>query len=214
METNQLTENQLKLQDAFCEVRKAHRLIYEYQRRMQDLTWFIKNKLGFPEYSGWKFFSNTISHKHIIEHDLWAWDWIYTYVFDYFLGYKTLNDELTMGLGVIQITDTGYFKAKKEKTNISETDLFLFSPEKESDSVLMFYLLKGEEPGKYWKEEKMIEEYATALGFNKQETDQHTHCIYTVPLYRFENEEATMQILREFVQCCNENAGTNLQIQE
>ena len=155
-----------------------------------------------------------MSPQHTISLEKKSWDWLYTYVFDYFLGYKTLNDELTMGLGVIQITDTGYFKAKKEKTNISKADLFLFSPEKESDSVLMFYLLKGEEPAKYWKEEKMIEEYATVLGFNKQETDQHTHCIYTVPLYRFENEEATMQILREFVQCCKDNAGTNLQIQE
>ena len=212
METYQLTEEQLK--SALCEVRKAHRLIYEYQRRMQDLTWFIKNKLGFPEYNGWKFFGDTMSPQHTISLEKKSWDWLYTYFFDYLLGYKTLGDKEEMGLGLIQITDTGYYKAKKGKVDVNEEKPSTFSSEEDSDNVLMFYLLKGVEPCNHWKEVEMIEEYATVLGFTKQVSGQHTHCIYNVPLYRFENEEATMQILREFVQYCNKNAGTNLQIQE
>jgi glycosyltransferase involved in cell wall biosynthesis len=45
---------------ALCNVKKAHRLIYTYQPRMLDLVYLIKSKLGFPEFEGWKKFSNAI----------------------------------------------------------------------------------------------------------------------------------------------------------
>mgnify|MGYP003298436630 FL=1 len=88
MATSQLNEEQLK--DALCEVRKAHRLVYEYQRRMQDLSWFIRNKLGFNEYKGFKKFSAPLSSRNTISVDNWSWDWIYSYVYEYYIKFYLL----------------------------------------------------------------------------------------------------------------------------
>ena len=84
MAPHQLNEEELN--NAFLNVRKAHRLIYEYQRRMQDLTWYIKNKLGFPNYKGFKQFSEALSSRNTIYLDNWSWDWIYSYMYEYHLG--------------------------------------------------------------------------------------------------------------------------------
>ena len=74
MESNKLTKEQQQLETALCEVRKAHRLIYEYQRRMQDLSWFIKTKLGFDKYEGYKMFSAPLSSRNTIHLENWSWD--------------------------------------------------------------------------------------------------------------------------------------------
>lgn len=50
--------------DAMLNVRRAHRLIYQYQRRMIDLIDFIRQKFDFPPIyngvGGWKHFSDPL----------------------------------------------------------------------------------------------------------------------------------------------------------
>lgn len=205
MGTNQLTEEQLKV--AFCEVRKAHRLIYEYQRRMQDLTWFIKTKLGFPEYQGHKQFSNTISPQHNIKYDLWSWDWIYTYMFEYRLGTKK-GKSIDITACLVQISDNGYYKNHSNQA----TQLSSFTPVEDSDSLLTFYLVAQQNNvTKHWN--PLLESLNdTQPKVNLKEN--YTEIFYPVPLYRFENEDATMTVLREFVQYCKTKANVELEIQE
>jgi len=220
MESNKLTEQQLKT--ALCEVRKAHRLIYEYQRRMQDLSWFIKNKLGFNKsksiFEGYTRFSESLSNREGNNvSGKSPWDWLYSYVYENFLGYQEGNAH-TLGLSVIQITDTGYY-AKKGAT---KSDLSTFLPAEESDTRLMFYMVKREDESKEtnmdWKAKEIIEEYACALKkkdiiFPSNRKDL-VRVIFTVPLSRFVDEESTMKVLHEFVEYCNKKVGTQLKIQQ
>lgn len=210
METNLLTEEQL--QEAFCEVRKAHRLIYEYQRRMQDLTWFIKNKLGFKIYEGHKQFSDTLKSSNKISVNSWSWDWIYTYVYEYHLGEL---DKQFVKLSLIQVSDTGYYQ-KIGKGGV-KTKLNTFADVEESESKLIFYLsIKSKLEESYiWDVDRILKKYIVEDEFFKiDDQTGRIQIVYSVPLSKLLNEEATMQILREFVQFCNENAGTNLKIQE
>ena len=162
MGTNQLTEEQLKV--AFCEVRKAHRLIYEYQRRMQDLSWFIKNKLGFDQYTGWKKFSYPLNSRHTIRVDNWSWDWIYTYMYEYHLGEQSnKKNENSWKCSVIQISDTGFFK--KQKDGAERTQVNTFAPADESESKLIFYLSVSPKKTKnhIWNPDGIIEKYADKI---------------------------------------------------
>ena len=59
---NSLTKKE-ELNQALCDVRKAHRLIYAYQSKILDLTYFIKSKLDFPEYRGNRLFCSHIGKK-------------------------------------------------------------------------------------------------------------------------------------------------------
>jgi len=38
------------IKDALCDVRKAHRIIYAYQKRMMGIVRFIGKKIGFSQY--------------------------------------------------------------------------------------------------------------------------------------------------------------------
>ena len=212
METNLLTEEQL--QEAFCEVRKAHRLIYEYQRRMRDLSWFIKNKLDFKKYEGYKRFSNALNDREGNNAEKSSWDWMFTAVFEYFLGYQKFDrDTKKIGLSVIQVSDTGCYNENKRNYKISS-----FPSAEKTESRLLFYLVVGPDALDLdWRAEDIIAKYILEDKpniFIPEKRQDLIKVTYSVPLSKFLNEEATMQILREFVQFCNENAGTNLKIQE
>lgn len=43
------------IQNALCDVRKAHRILYAYQKRMMDIVMFICQKLDFNCVKGYKF---------------------------------------------------------------------------------------------------------------------------------------------------------------
>lgn len=214
METNQLTEDQLK--DAFCEVRKAHRLIYEYQRRMKYLSIYIRNKLDFNAFEGYKRFSNALSNRDGNNADKSSWDWMYTYVFEYWLGYQNVDKNKRLGLSVIQVSDTGCYVGGKRNYRIGK-----FPSVEESDSRLMFYLVVRPNTAKNmdWRADEIIEQYILKdepQCFRPESRPELVKVTYSVPLSRFTDETQTIKILREFVDFCNkkENAGTNLKIQE
>ena len=212
MATNKSMEEQLV--STFCEVRKAHRLIYEYQRRMKDLCWFIRVKLGFNENWGYKRFSDVTKNNTKIGQYKSAWDWIYTYVYEYFIGYQAVGDKKTLGFSVIQVSDTGCYKDCKRDYDISD-----FTPAEESDSRLMFYLAirPNDSPDLDWRAEEIIEQNVlkdSPQMFIPENRHDLIKITYSVPLCKFADEDATLQILRDFVKYCNDNAGTNLKIQE
>ena len=89
--------NTQKLTNALQDVRRAHRILYAYQKRMSDLAYFIKRKLDMPKFRGFKHFSRPISKNRgylTIRHDMWAWDYLYSYLFEYYLGKKEAGDKL------------------------------------------------------------------------------------------------------------------------
>ena len=88
-----------ELKEALCDVRKAHRIIYSYQARMLDLVRFISAKLDFGgNLQGTKYYSNDIwkprKDAYLNMPDgMWAWDFLYPYVFEYYLGETELEDK-------------------------------------------------------------------------------------------------------------------------
>lgn len=199
--------NEKELEAALCEVRKAHRLIYEYQRRMQDLTWFIRNALGFNNYQGFKKFSAPIGSGKRIYVENWSWDWIYTYVYEYHLGYN--RDGKVRG-SLIQVTDTGFYNQEKANAIILDT----YKTPEESRSLLVFYFLISDDKQLLESEWKPIEEKFSL----KQEsvtnpTNKCHEIVYPVPLHCFLNEASTLKTLRKVVDYCKEKTGftiTNL----
>lgn len=210
METT--TEN---LSKALLDVRRAHRILYAYQRRMSDLAYFIKCKLGMREFRGFKHFSNPIygpskGHSRLsIWHDMWAWDYLYSYLFEYHLGVQKTSDEAyEYKLSLIQYSDTGYFDQEEEGTRL---ELEKFKPEEKSGSKLLFFLeYKPKDSEWEWKDGSYMER----IVLNKEVgSKKHTKGVITIgvkhkqilcsfPLERFINMEATLEVLREFRSFC------------
>jgi hypothetical protein len=128
------------LKDALCEVRKAHRLLHDYQQRMMDLVKFIAAKLDFSVCEGHKYFSNDVTRKRnqnlAVFDNMWAWDFLYSYVFEYYLGETELDDNSKIAFSIIQYSDTGYY----DKKNNDKQNLDSFASEEESISKLLFII--------------------------------------------------------------------------
>ncbi len=210
METT--TEN---LSKALLDVRRAHRILYAYQRRMSDLAYFIKCKLGMREFRGFKHFSNPIygpskGHSRLsIWHDMWAWDYLYSYLFEYHLGEKEAGDKLhNYKLSLIQYSDTGYFDQDGQKRGrISE-----FGSEEESSSKLLFFLeYKPKDSEWVWKDGSYMERIVLDKKVGSKEHTKEVRDIEggkqilcSFPLERFIDMEATLEVLREFRSYCQE----------
>ena len=214
METT--TEN---LSKALLDVRRAHRILYAYQRRMSDLAYFIKCKLGMREFRGFKHFSNPIygpskGHSRLsIWHDMWAWDYLYSYLFEYHLGEQKTSDELhDYKLSLIQYSDTGYFdREEEEEEEATRLELEKFKPEEKSGSKLLFFLeYKPKDSEWEWKDGSYMERIVLdkEVGSKKHETGvitigvEHKQILYSFPLEEFINIETTLEVLREFRSFC------------
>ena len=205
--------NTQKLTNALQDVRRAHRILYAYQRRMLDLAHFIKCQLKMPDFRGFKHFSRPISKNSgylTIRHDMWAWDYLYSYLFEYYLGEKEADDKQhNYKLSLIQYSDTGYFdKDGQRRCRISE-----FGSEDESGSKLLFFLEYKPKDSKWvWKDGSYMERIVLDKEFGSK---KHTktfrstatgvkQILYSFPLERFINMEATLEVLREFRSYCKE----------
>ena len=180
---------------------------------MSDLAYFIKCKLDMRKFRGFKHFSRPISKNSgylTIWHDMWAWDYLYSYLFEYYLGEKEAGDKLhNYKLSLIQYSDTGYFDQDGQKRGrISE-----FGSEEESGSKLLFFLeYKSKDSEWVWKDGSYMER----IVLNKEVgSKEHTkefrytstgvkQILCSFPLERFINMEATLEVLREFRSYCKE----------
>ena len=204
------------LSKALLDVRRAHRILYAYQRRMLDLAHFIQSKLDMHEFYGIKHFSKPIYGRSIghtplnIWPTMWAWDYLYSYLFEYHLGEKETSDKLhDYKLSLIQYSDTGYFDQEEaEKRKISG-----FGSEEESGSKLLFFLeYKPKDSEWEWKDGSDMEGIVLdkKVGSKKHTKEVRypstggTQILYSFPLERFINMEATLEVLREFRSYCRE----------
>ena len=209
------------LSKALLDVRRAHRILYAYQKRMLDLVHFIQGKLDMPvkDLCGIKHFSKPIYGRSIghtplnIWPTMWAWDYLYSYLFEYYLGEKEAGDKLhNYKLSLIQYSDTGYFD-REEEEEATRLELEKFKPEEKSGSKLLFFLeYKPKDSEWEWKDGSYMERIVLdkEVGSKKHETGvitigvEHKQIICSFPLERFINMEATLEVLREFRSYCQE----------
>lgn len=198
-----------QLQEALCNVRKAHRLLHDYQTRMLDLAYFIKIKLDMPGFQGIKHFSETIGsgYKNVWR-DMWAWDFLYSYVFEYYLSSKERSD-CKYSVSLIQYSDTGYFDAQNGDSRNHPNS---FVPEEKSSSKLLL-IIEETTPKTEWvigtdhlDTYILNKEYASSKHKRTFVEPKRNvkHVFYSIPLEKLGNEEATLHELQKFIGYCNQ----------
>lgn len=215
----------MTLDAALCEVRKAHRLIYSYQERMLSLVHYIQHRLGYSSFEGVKHFSEDIKRNRQsgalkIHDDMWAWDFIYSYLFEYFIGGIIDDRNRQCLMSVIQYTDTGYFDSEEEDRTNPEK----FAAEENSSSKLLFFLeIVPPKCKSLWDAYEYTEEYV----LNKKYASlKHTNTIlypkgkgknaivlYSVPISEFADEKSSLESIRKFVEFCKKKDLFDFDIQ-
>lgn len=198
-------ENIEYARQALCDVRKAHRIIYAYQKRMMDIVRFIGKKLDFHNVvEGYKHFSNGASKK--IYNGTWAWDYIYSYLYEYYLG-KNQNEEdnAEYELSIFQYSDTGFFDSEKSV----RTDLATFTDEEVADSKFLLFLeVRPIGSPKWWRIKEVInnKEYASKSHTTTiLKEGESTIVLYSIPIEKFLDEQSALHVLNDFCSFCSEN---------
>lgn len=124
-------------QQVLLEVRKAYRLLYQYQRRILDLMKYIGNAYQLSYEGGYTKFS-AVSPRNGKGNltNTWAWDWLSMYYYEFHFKEKKAKADIIY-FSVFLVNDTGYFEANKLEA-ISQTTLSKYHPVDKSETKLIF----------------------------------------------------------------------------
>jgi hypothetical protein len=183
-----------EIKTVLLDVRKAFRLLYIYQRRVMDIMQFIGHQTLRKYEGGWSKFSNSSPKDGKGKLDLWAWDWLNMYCYEFYFGKKVINEN-SIQLSVWLVSDTGFYDADdKDKTNVDS-----FSSVEDSATKLVFVIGKN-----LWHEE--IENFETNLKKLENEyakIDENRILITkSFDLSLFVNADETRKCLHEIVAFC------------
>ena len=128
------------IDDVFLNVRKAYRLLHEYQWMVRDAVRYIGSMLDIPPNGGWLRFAEG-TRSGYINLDESSWDWL-PMVFCEFHFRKYLEDGSPLSLSFFIISDTGFFKGD-DKDN-DKGNLSAYAPADQSLTKLAFILRKGD----------------------------------------------------------------------
>ena len=134
-----------ELDNAFTDVRNAFRLLARYQSRVLDIVDYIREQTPYTGMWGLRRYCNVISTRKNcpvenyanlnVYRDMWGWDFLYNYLFEYYFGEKKFGRK-TIEMSVIQVSDDGYYRSMAN--NPSRTDISTFLPSDESGSYFVF----------------------------------------------------------------------------
>ena len=140
-----------EMDNAFQDVRTAFRLIYKYQTRVQSIINYIREHTLFPSIGGasvWgrRLFCDTIhgskkspdkDYANLNVHlDMWGWDFLYNYMFEYYFGIKKFGRQ-EVEMSIIQISDDGFFKSVDSRPSKTKISTFLPSEDSQSNFIFM-----------------------------------------------------------------------------
>lgn len=190
---------QQNLENTLLEVRKAYRLLYDYQNRILDLIGFIGGSFNREYRGGHSKFSNPSPNNAKGKLDLWAWDWLNMYYYEFNFHPKTIKSK-EQHFSVFLVSDSGYYHAKKD-SEITKKQLNTFERAENSETKLIFVV--GEnlwDPfGKNWSSPNFILENKGSKG---DEGKMMIHKSYS--LIKFGDEETAIEQLRDFERYCSD----------
>jgi hypothetical protein len=96
------------LASALCDVRKAYRLLYDYQRAVLDTVKYLGDQLGLTYLNAFPRFSDAPPRHGRGLFECWAWDWLGFMLHEInFMHEKEGNEDFRFTVWVF--SDTGYF---------------------------------------------------------------------------------------------------------
>lgn len=196
------------------EVRKAYRLIYDFQSKILDLISFIGGSYKQNYEGGWCKFSNPSPKDGKGDLNNWAWDWLNMYYYEFHFK-RTVLDKLEieadnhakgyLHFSVFLVADTGYFEEKQNNTQLNENDIYNFKNVESSKTKLIFVVGKNK-----WEAEGLFKynwhNLEFVLGEEDKEGEGNEIMIFkSYDLSLFENQESAIEQLKDFEHFCNSN---------
>jgi hypothetical protein len=188
------------IHDILTDVRKAYRLVYDFQKRVLDLMKFIKGKYRLNYEGGYSKFSGTAPRTGWGVLESWSWDWLNMYFYEFHF-YPQENDVEKTHFSVFLLSDTGFYLAKKENEKVQKTTLSQFKDPEQSDTKLIFVAGKNVWHG--WPEEWNSLDFTLAEQGN-QIFKGNPIVFKQYDLALFASEHDALECLKDFSAYCAE----------
>ncbi|HKW28845.1 MAG TPA: hypothetical protein VJT54_05885 [Verrucomicrobiae bacterium] len=133
-----------KIDEALLDVRKAYRLLHDYQRMALDAAKYIGTQLELTYVGGYPCFSKCAPRDGKGSLDNWAWDWL-NLMFYEFHFHREITKDQWINLSIWLFSDTGYFISDDRARN--QTDVNTFLPVDKAGTKVGFLLYRD------WKQE-------------------------------------------------------------
>lgn len=170
-----------EIDNLFIDVRYAFRLLKDYQNKVLEIIYYIKDKTSFGNILGSRhgFFDpikgtkgNNYAKLNIFQ-TMWGWDFLYGYIFEYYFG-KIKVEGKNIKMSVFQISDDGCFISEINQAKIWRTKDFA-SVEK-SHSYFVFNInVCVSDHSKHWISKNKVDTRGALEQFLALEDD---HYIY------------------------------------
>lgn len=119
--------SKINSKNLFASIRMANRLTYEYQKRILEFVSYFQMKFGLEpnQIAGCKLDSDALSKTRAYSEDypdanlriwtdMWAWDFIYTNLMEYYMGW-TQREKHKFCMSFVQMTDSGLYESIEQK---------------------------------------------------------------------------------------------------
>lgn len=204
-----------KISSTLLEVRKAYRLLYNYQDRLLDLVSYIGGKYGFSYEGGYSKYSDVAPRNGKGDLSFWAWDWLNLYFYEFKFRLKVIEElDPRIYFAVLIVNDTGFFDARDagDGRKPDKLDTSTFNSVEESKSELIF--IAGRNLWDGWGVNWDEPEFISKPNGKKQTTDGGIMLFKHYSLEKLENEQGAMSCLIDFERYCSENGIEEIKIKE
>lgn len=193
-----------ELDKSLVEVRKAYRILFDYQTRILDLVKYIGQKTQFSYSGGYSKFSNSGPNNGRGSLDLWAWDWLNFYFYEFNFGSLDIkNDNYTFS--IFHLADDGFYQKTKSSGKFIRTEVKEFLNEEESNSKLIFVLGKNTWDDN-WGHNWNSLEFTLNESDVKKDVEKGSSILFkSYNINEFDCEENVFKILLDFKIFCAKN---------
>ena len=145
-----------QLDNALTDVRRAFRLLHDYQRLAMDAAAYIGRQLGLPYAGGWHKYGKATPRDGGGNLSLSAWDWLPMMLHEFYFQ-QPLPDGGKLLFSILLISDTGFFmgdQGSEGKGAVSK-----YAPVDQSQTCIAFLASTNvkawQSPGFVWDREQM-----------------------------------------------------------
>ena len=197
--------NEPTTDDVFLNVRKAYRLLHDYQRMVLDGVRFIDAQLDIRYNGGWTRFSDEDVRSGYTKLDQSSWDWLPMMWYEFHFVKAIENEWLNLSLFVF--SDTGWIDGDERVFDIDDWSAYV--PANHSSSKFIFILRKTNT----WREnlpfmdnKVQMRNFIKEGGFLPDDLIQKGFVGKSYPMSCLTNETEANKIIGDIIACANEKS--------
>lgn len=185
------------IERVLVDVRKAYRLLHDYQRLVLDAVNYIGKQLELTYTGGYPKFSGPSPRPGRGNLDFWAWDWLNFVLYEFHFR-KEEQNRPTLTFAAVVISDSGYFFSDTETT--TKTDVSNFqSPEASKTSIGFLISARGWDAPTFLENKKQMKTFIESGGQLPPEFEQSGVIGKCYDLARLVTQEETDRLIDDLV---------------